>query len=177
MIDVAVQAEAPWPAGDWEALGTRAVAAALAATPHAELATTPELVEVSVRLTSDEEVHALNRQYRGKDKPTNVLSFPMVQPDLLETVSQNGDDGELLLGDIVLAHGVCAREAEEKGVALDAHATHLIVHGLLHLLGYDHQGSVEAEHMESLERDVMARLGLHDPYNRDEPEFDARGFE
>ncbi|GAO40791.1 putative endoribonuclease [Sphingomonas changbaiensis NBRC 104936] len=177
MIDVAVQVDPPWPPGDWEALGTRAVAAALAATPHAELATTPELVEVSVRLTSDEEVHALNRHYRGKDKPTNVLSFPMVQPDLLETVSQNGDDGELLLGDIVLAYGVCAREAEEKGVALDAHATHLIVHGLLHLLGYDHQGSVEAEHMESLERDVLARLGLHDPYNRDEPEFDARGFE
>ncbi|MBA2919886.1 rRNA maturation RNase YbeY [Sphingomonas sp. MAH-20] len=177
MIDVAVQVETPWREGDWEALATQAVKAALAATPHAELATTPELVEVSVRLTSDEEVHALNRQYRGKDKPTNVLSFPMVQPDLLETVSQNGDDGELLLGDIVLAHGVCAREADEKGVALEAHATHLIVHGLLHLLGYDHQGSAEAEHMESLERDVMARLALHDPYNRDEPEFDARGFE
>ena len=177
MIDVAVQTVAPWPAGDWEALATRAVAAALAATPHAELAATPELVEVSVRLTSDEEVHALNLQYRGKDTPTNVLSFPMVQPDLIETVSQNGDDGELLLGDIVLAHGVCAREADEKGVALDAHATHLIVHGLLHLLGYDHQGSAEAEHMESLEGDIMARLGLHDPYNRDEPEFDARRFE
>ena len=177
MIDVAVQVEAPWPEGDWETLTTRAVEAALEATPHADLATSPELVEVSVRLTSDEEVHGLNRQYRGKDKPTNVLSFPMVQPDLLETVSQNGDDGELLLGDIVLAHGVCAREAAEKGVALEAHATHLIVHGLLHLLGYDHQGSAEAEHMESLERDVLARLGLHDPYNRDEPEFDARGFE
>jgi probable rRNA maturation factor len=177
MIDVAVQVEAPWPPGDWETLATRAVAAALAATPHAELAATPELVEVSVRLTSDEEVHALNRQYRGKDKPTNVLSFPMVQPDLLETVSQNGDDGELLLGDIVLAHGVCAREAAEKGVALAAHATHLIVHGLLHLLGYDHQGSAEAEHMESLERDVMSRLALHDPYDRDEPDQNARGFQ
>ena len=177
MIDVAVQVEAPWPEVDWEALGTRAVEAALAATPHAELATTPELVEVSVRLTSDEEERALNRQYRGKDKPTNVLSFPMVQPDLIEAVSQNGDDGELLLGDIVLAHGVCAREADEKGVTLDAHAPHLIVHGLLHLLGYDHQGSAEAEHMESLEGDIMARLGLHDPYHRDEPEQDARGFE
>jgi probable rRNA maturation factor len=177
MIDVAVQVEAPWLEGDWEALATQAVAAALAATPHAELAATPELVEVSVRLTCDEEVHGLNRQYRGKDKPTNVLSFPMVQPDLLEAVSQNGDDGELLLGDIVLAHGVCAREAVEKGVALEAHATHLIVHGLLHLLGYDHQGSAEAEHMESLERDIMARLSLHDPYDRDEPNQNARGFQ
>ena len=177
MIDVAVQAEAPWPEGDWNGLAERAVDAAVRATPQAELATSAAMVEVSVRLTSDEEVHALNRQYRGKDKPTNVLSFPMVQADLLETVSQNSDDGELLLGDIVMAHGVCAAEAAEKGVSLEAHATHLIVHGLLHLLGYDHQGSAEAEHMESLERDVMARLGLHDPYHKDEPEFDARGFE
>jgi probable rRNA maturation factor len=177
MIDVAVQVEAPWPAGGWEALAIRAVEAALRATPHAELAASPALVEVSIRLTSDEEVHQLNLQYRGKDMPTNVLSFPMIQPDLIETVSQNSDDGELLLGDIVLAHGVCAAEAAEKGVSLEAHATHLIVHGLLHLLGYDHQGPDEAEHMESLERDVMARLELHDPYNRDKPEFDARGFE
>jgi probable rRNA maturation factor len=177
MIDIAVQTETPWPEGAWEDLASRAVTVALQATPQAELATAETLVEISVRLTSDEEVHALNRQYRGKDKPTNVLSFPMVQPDLIETVSQKGDDGELLLGDIVLAHGVCAREADEKGVTLDAHAAHLIVHGLLHLLGYDHQGSAEAEHMESLEGDIMARLGLHDPYHRDEPEQDARGFE
>ena len=170
MLDIAVQAEQPWPEGDWEPLAIRAVETALRATPHAELAASLALVEVSVRLTSDDEVHDLNRQYRGKDKPTNVLSFPMIQPDLIETVSQNSDDGELLLGDIVLAYGVCAREAAEKGVALEAHASHLIVHGLLHLLGYDHQGSAEAEHMESLERDVMARLELHDPYERVEPE-------
>lgn len=167
MIDTAVQVEAPWPDLDWEALGSEWVEAAVRATPHAELAASPALVEVSVRLTSDEEVHGLNRQYRGKDKPTNVLSFPMVQPDLLETVGQNSDDGELLLGDIVLAHGVCAAEAAEKGVPLEAHAAHLIVHGTLHLLGYDHQGSSQAEEMESLERDIMARLGLHDPYHKD----------
>ncbi len=177
MLDVAVQVETPWRDGDWEQLAAAACDAAVRATPKAELAASPALVEISVRLTSDEEVHQLNLQYRGNDKPTNVLSFPMVQADLLETVSQNSDDGELLLGDIVLAHGVCAAEAAEKSVSLEAHATHLIVHGTLHLLGYDHQGSAEAEHMESLERDVMARLGLHDPYQRDEPEFDARGFE
>lgn len=170
MLEVAVQAELPWPEQDWEALAARAVEAALRSTPHADLAASPALVEVSVRLTTDEEVHALNLRYRGKDRPTNVLSFPMVQADLLETVSQNSDDGELLLGDIVLAHGVCADEAAEKGVTLDAHATHLIVHGALHLLGYDHQGNAEAEDMESLERGVMYDLGLHDPYDRDEPE-------
>lgn len=174
MIDVAVQIETPWPEGDWNALAEAAVGAALAATPHAELAGSPACVEVSVRLTSDPEAHELNLRYRGKDKPTNVLSFPMVQPDLLGTVSANSDDGELLLGDIVLAHGVCAREAAEKGVSLEAHATHLIVHGLLHLLGYDHQDVGDAEHMESLERDVMARLKLHDPYdNRDSTDQNA----
>lgn len=167
VLDVAVQVEAAWPGGDWESLSNRAATAALAATPQAGLAASAATVEVSIRLTSDEEVHQLNRQYRGKDKPTNVLSFPMVQPDLLETVGANSDDGELLLGDIVLAHGVCAAEAVEKGVDLEAHATHLIVHGLLHLLGYDHQDADEAEHMESLERDVMAGLKLHDPYDRD----------
>lgn len=168
MIEVAVQTDAPWPHGNWETLAERAVTTALTATPHAELAENTAIVEVSVRLTSDEEVHRLNLHYRAKDKPTNVLSFPMVQPDLIDTVSANSDDGELLLGDIVLAHGVCVREADEKGVALQDHATHLIVHGTLHLLGYDHQGSDEAEHMESLERDIMARLKLHDPYdNRD----------
>lgn len=167
MIDTAVQVQAPWPVGDWEALAIRAVEAAVRATPDAGLADAAATVEVSVRLTSDDEVHALNRQYRGKDKPTNVLSFPMVQADLLETVSQNSDDGEVLLGDIVLAHGVCAAEAGEKGIEIEAHAAHLIVHGTLHLLGYDHQGSAEAEEMESLERDIMARLGLHDPYHKD----------
>jgi len=177
MLDVAVQLEAPWSEQGWEALSSRAVDAAVRATPHLELATSDATVEVSLRFTSDSEVHVLNRQYRGKDKPTNVLSFPMVQPDLLQTVSQNSDDGELLLGDIVLAHGVCAAEAAEKGVPLEAHAAHLIVHGTLHLLGYDHQGSAEADEMESLERGIMARLGLHDPYDRDEPEQNARGFE
>jgi probable rRNA maturation factor len=164
MIEVAIQVEGPWPQGDWEALATQAIGGAIAATPHAELAATPELVEVSVRLTSDEEVHTLNRQYRGKDKPTNVLSFPMVQTDLLETVTQNSDDGEVLLGDIVLAHGVCAAEAAERGIAIETHATHLIVHGVLHLLGYDHMTDREAEAMEAIETDALASLGIDDPY-------------
>ncbi|MET0245549.1 MAG: rRNA maturation RNase YbeY [Sphingomonas sp.] len=163
MLDVAVQAEG-WPDADWEAIATRAASAALAQSAFGEWATWPVSIEVAVRLTSDDEVHVLNRNYRKKDKPTNVLSFPMIQPDLLEAVTQNSDDGEVLLGDIVLAHGVCAAEAVERGISTVDHAAHLIVHGTLHLLGYDHQGDHEAEVMEDMERVALRELGLHDPY-------------
>lgn len=164
MIQIELTREEPWPDTDWAALASRAADAAINRTPHGELATTPAAVELSVRLTSDDEAQALNRQYRGKDKPTNVLSFPMIQPDLLDTVTQNSDDGEVLLGDIVLAHGVCIAEAADRGVSLDEHVTHLMVHGVLHLLGYDHQADGEAEAMEAIERDALAALGLADPY-------------
>lgn len=165
MIVAELQHGPPWPDDDWETLATRAVAAAVAGTPHAELATSAATVEVSVRLATDAEVRTLNRQYRHKDKPTNVLSFPMVQPDLLDTVGQNSDDGEVLLGDIVLAYETCAREAEEKGVALAEHATHLIVHGTLHLLGYDHLNDAAGDAMEAVEIAALASLGLADPYS------------
>ena len=164
MIQVELSREGEWEAGEWEALAGRAASAAIAATPHGELATSPASIEISVRLTSDDEVRGLNARYRGKDRPTNVLSFPMIQPDLLETVTHNSDDGEVLLGDIVLAHGVCVAEAAEKGASLADHVTHLLVHGTLHLLGYDHQGEEEAERMEAVERDVLAGLGIADPY-------------
>ncbi|WP_165323881.1 rRNA maturation RNase YbeY [Rhizorhabdus phycosphaerae] len=164
MMDVAVQAEESWGEDtDWEALAIEAVTAALSISPHAGLLNAPFTVEISVRLADDDEVHALNRQYRQKDKPTNVLSFPMVQPDLIETLD-NSDDGEVLLGDIILARGVCEREAAEKGVAPAEHATHLIVHGTLHLIGYDHLEDDEAEAMEDLEKIALAKLGIADPY-------------
>ncbi|MFW2852493.1 rRNA maturation RNase YbeY [Sphingomonas sp. TX0543] len=165
MIEIELSRDDPWPERDWSALATTAVRAAVLRTPHGALLTAPMLVEVSVRLASDDDVHALNRQYRGKDKATNVLSFPMVQADLIDTVSQNTDDGELLLGDIVLAHGVCEREAAERGITPDAHLTHLIVHGTLHLLGYDHLTDVEGDAMEAIERDALADLGIADPYH------------
>ena len=165
MIQVETLVEQPWPDAEWDTLARRAVEAALGASPHGDLLTAPAAIEVSLRLASDDAVQALNLQYRHKDVPTNVLSFPMVQPDLIEAISQNSDDGEVLLGDIVLAHDVAAREAAEKGVPLEEHATHLIVHGLLHLLGYDHeQGDIEAEAMEDIERAALAALGLSDPY-------------
>lgn len=153
-----------WAAGtDWAALAAAACAAALAQTPHAHLDRAAYAVEVAVRLSDDAEVWTLNRQYRHKNAATNVLSFPMVQPDLLDALA-NSDDGEALLGDIVLAHETVAREAAEKDVALADHASHLIVHGMLHLLGYDHGDDPSGEHMEGLERAALAGLGIGDPY-------------
>lgn len=112
---------------------------------------------VSALFTSDEEVHTLNLEHRGKNKPTNVLSFPSDEiPGL--------PDEHQPLGDLALAYGTCVREAEEKGMSAEAHTMHLIVHGLLHLLGYDHISESEAEIMEDLERRILARLGIGDPY-------------
>lgn len=154
-----------WPADlDWPALARAAVSAAIAETPYADLAEAPMAVEVAVRLTDDGEVHALNRQYRAKDKPTNILSFPMLAPDMLVGLA-NSDDGEVLLGDLVMAHATAAVEAAAKGWPLTAYCQHLIVHGTLHLLGYDHEtGEADANHMEALERAACAALGLADPY-------------
>lgn len=164
MIEVAVQAEPGWDeAVDWEALATAAVEAALRISPYAEIMTASYAAEISVRLTDNDEVQTLNRDYRRKDKPTNVLSFPMVQEDLLDSLADS-DDGEVLLGDIILARQVCESEAADKGVTPSEHATHLIVHGTLHLLGYDHMADDEAEHMEDLERAALATLGIDDPY-------------
>jgi probable rRNA maturation factor len=163
MLETALINEGWDDAVNWPDVAERAVAAAIAATPYAAIADIVTLVEVAVRLTSDAEVQTLNASYRHKDQATNVLSFPMVPPDLLEALSAT-DDGEVLLGDIVLARGVCTAEAAEKQIDVVAHATHLIVHGALHLLSYDHMDDPHAEQMEAIERAVMATLGLHDPY-------------
>ncbi|MFM7029017.1 MAG: rRNA maturation RNase YbeY [Chakrabartia sp.] len=148
---------------DWEALAARAVGRAIALSPHAALADAEAEIEIAIRLTEDAEVHVLNRDYRGKDKPTNVLSFPMFEADEIAGLVQ-GPCPEALLGDIVLARETCAREAAEKGIAFSAHATHLIVHGVLHLIGFDHISDDEAEEMEALERRILNDLGLDDPY-------------
>jgi probable rRNA maturation factor len=136
---------------DWRALAARAVRAAISQSDWPDLADT----EVSVKFTSDDEVHALNAAWRGKDKATNVLTFPMAEDP----------ENAPMLGDIVLAHGVCAREAAEKAVPIETHAAHLVVHGTLHLLGYDHEtGDDDAEEMEEIERKALASLGIADPY-------------
>lgn len=145
---------------DWEALANRAAEAAARVAP--ELA--HDNLIVSLVMADDEEVHALNKQWRAKDKPTNVLSFPMLsREEVLHAAADEGAPG--MLGDLILAHGVCTREAADKGIGVDAHASHLIVHGLLHLAGHDHEtGDEDATAMEALETKALALLGLPDPY-------------
>jgi probable rRNA maturation factor len=148
----------------WPALAQRAARAAVGASDQARLIDAALAVELSVKFTDDAEVRSLNASYRGKDRPTNVLSFPMVEPDQFRSLSEM-EAGEVLLGDVVVAHGVCAREAAEKGISVADHATHLVVHGTLHLLGYDHEeGDEAAEAMEAVERVVLAGLDIADPY-------------
>ena len=118
---------------------------------------------VSLLLADNDALQALNLQFRGKDKPTNVLSFPMLERgDLLDLAPEGLPE---MLGDLALAAGTCAREAADKGVPLEAHAAHLLIHGLLHLAGHDHVDSdTQAEAMEALEIAALAKLGIADPY-------------
>ena len=164
MIVVEADASGEWDSSTgWADLADAAVKAAVAASGARGLLGAGIAAEVSVRFTSDEEVKILNAAWRAKDKPTNVLSFPMVEPGQVASLAKA--QGEALLGDIVLAHGICAHEAAAKGVAVADHARHLVVHGMLHLLGYDHErGETDAQAMEDVERRALAALGVADPY-------------
>lgn len=114
-----------------------------------------EQAELSIRIVDSEESQQLNSQYRGKDKPTNVLSFPFEMP---EGISLD------LLGDLVICAEVVAREAQEQNKPLIHHWSHMVIHGVLHLLGFDHINNEEAEEMEQLEREILASLDIPDPY-------------
>ena len=165
-LDIAIDADAEWDSSkDWATLARSAATAAIAESAFPQLGQGERTVELSVRLTSDDEVHALNAEWRGKDKPTNVLSFPMAEEGEFDAGSQPGP--ELMLGDIILAQGVCSAEATDKGVSLEDHAAHLMIHGTLHLLGYDHMDDDSAADMEGREVRALARMGIADPYSGD----------
>ena len=148
-VDLAVE-DPSWTAiPDLQSLVERAVAAALA-----EAGVAPDDdSELSCLFRDDDAIRALNAQWRGMDKPTNVLSFPT-----------EGPGAEVMLGDIALAWGTVAREAEAEHRRIEDHVAHLVIHGTLHLLGEDHEVDAEADAMEALETRAMARLGLSDPY-------------
>ena len=163
MLEIALDSDEEWDSSrSWLPLVRKAAEAAIAESAYPDLAEAERSVEISVTLTGDDQVQALNARWRGKDKPTNVLSFPMA--DERDLTRANLAQSELLLGDIILARGVCEDEATEKGVAVDDHTTHLVVHGTLHLLGYDHHDERDAGDMEAREVRALARLGIANPY-------------
>jgi probable rRNA maturation factor len=163
MLEIAIEADEEWDSSrSWDELARQAAEAAIAESAFPQLAMSERQVEISVRLSGDEQVRALNAEWRGKDKPTNVLSFPMLEKHDLEQANVAGP--ELLLGDIILARGVCEAEAVKKGVPIEQHATHLLIHGTLHLLGYDHGDDDEAAGMEAIEVRALSRLGIANPY-------------
>jgi probable rRNA maturation factor len=149
ILEVSVECESWGDPADMEALAARAMDAL-----HAEL---PEAAgEASLTLGDDAMIQTLNGQWRGFDKPTNVLSFPSTGPQ------RNAG----FLGDILIAHQTVMAEAERDGVSPGDHLTHLMIHGCLHLLGYDHETDTDAEAMEAIETRVLARIGISDPYTR-----------
>lgn len=161
LLDLTVAVETP----EWErllpeaeSLGRIAGLAAFAAAPHPD-----RPCEAGLVLADDKTLRRLNKRYRGKDKATNVLSFPAWEGD--DPAAGLPDGAPVLLGDLVVAAGVLAAEAADQGKPLADHFSHLVVHGILHLMGYDHErGEREAAEMENLERRVLAGLGIPDPY-------------
>ena len=137
----------------------------------ASLLSVAPVIEIGVRLSDDASVQILNRDYRDKDKPTNVLSFAALESAEDADAFMMAPDMPLMLGDIVIARETCALEAIEQQKPLKNHLVHLAVHGTLHLVGYDHMVDDEAEEMEELERQILAGLGTDDPYApiEDEP--------
>jgi probable rRNA maturation factor len=161
-ITVDVLSESPlWEAEPGaEAVVRRAISQAAAAAGAAAPAATAAAPEVAVLLCDDAMIAALNAQWRGREEPTNVLSFPAAPA----AGTSGSESGVVHLGDIAIACETVIREAREQGRTVSQHLAHMAVHGFLHLLGYDHQTDDEAERMEGLEREILAGLGISDPY-------------
>jgi probable rRNA maturation factor len=151
----------------WQAAGLEPLAEAAAAAALAHLGLEPEEWEVSLLACDDARIATLNAEFRGNPTPTNVLSWPSEErasdaPGTRPDLPLPGPDPEL--GDIAIAYDTCLREAEDGGKPLADHVTHLIVHAVLHLLGYDHENDPDAALMEGLETEILGKMGLPDPY-------------
>lgn len=166
-IDILIEDDG-WDAAMLDRVADTALSAVLA-----ELDLPPEGIALSILACGDDRIATLNAEFRGKPTPTNVLSWPSedraaeepgAMPDLSELSDPDPDGPPAELGDIALALGVLTREAAEAGKPFDHHLTHLMVHGILHLLGFDHISDADAALMEGLETRILARLGIPDPY-------------
>lgn len=155
MTEVLVVAECWQSEPDAESVIQRAIAAA-ACSVDADVGE----AELAVMLTDDPGIRTLNNNWRGIDKATNVLSFPALQPE----AARKPGDAPRMLGDIAIAYETMRREADEEQKPFDHHLSHLAVHGFLHLVGYDHETDADAETMEALEQEILAQLGIPDPY-------------
>jgi probable rRNA maturation factor len=162
-IQISVE-EGPWPSeAELQSVSERVLGAAADFLGREEKQPFPKMPpEVSLVFTSDASIRAINAEWRGQDKPTNVLSFPAFP---LAPGKMPGP----MLGDIILAQETLVREAQALGKPFDEHLSHLLVHGFLHLFGYDHMEENDAERMESLETRILAGLGLSDPYGDSDP--------
>lgn len=157
----------------WQALDLVGLARLASEAALAQLGLDPDACDIALLATDDARIAALNAQFRGKPTPTNVLSWPAgdlaaEEPGDLPYPPEPDPDGTFPLGDIALAWETCNREAAEQGKSPSDHVTHLIVHGLLHLLGYDHETDPDAALMETLEVTILGKLGLPDPYAIDD---------
>jgi probable rRNA maturation factor len=165
-IDIACE-DARWDSALGDA-SARAKAASLAVLTVCGVTSSVEKIELSITLSDDAQVHELNRDYRGKDKPTNVLSFPVEEFDLdniADVIAEYRQRGQpFMLGDVILAFETVEKEACAQGKNFSDHYTHLLVHGVLHLLGYDHINDEDAERMEAKEQTILQSLGIDDPY-------------
>jgi probable rRNA maturation factor len=148
----------------WEAAGIAELAERAARAALVAVGRDPDLHEVGLLLCDDAKMAALNAEFRGKAQPTNVLSWPSFYGDMPEPPGNPGE-GPLFVGDLALGYETCAREAEEAGITLADHAAHLVVHGVLHLVGLDHEDDGEADAMEAMETKILASMGVANPYS------------
>ena len=163
MLEISIEDDR-WQEAEFEALAERALGAVLS---HFDL--DPEICEISLLACDDARIAELNGEFRDKPRPTNVLSWPAEElsadePGGAPHTPEPDFMGEIALGDIAIAWETCAREAQEAGKPMGDHVTHLVIHGLLHLLGYDHIRDLDATLMEGIEVDILGRLGIDDPY-------------
>lgn len=152
----------------WAKVGLESLAERAAVATLRHLGIDPDLVEISLLACDDERIASLNTEFRNKPQPTNVLSWPTQERSAAKPGATPEPPDDLELGDIAISYDTCMREADEMGLAMSDHITHLTIHAILHLLGYDHICDLDATLMEGLETAILGKLGIADPYRNDD---------